>query len=188
MPICFIYNAFETILNFSNIDNKMRNVYWKSYFHIKSGFQYKKLQYLFIWVSEFQTPLLISKFFKISNEYPQHRGVWISDTLIHATKSQMNINSIEVSECRTPLQLVYKLIIMLRVIGVLPWIPEPSRRFNLLFTVEGSGIQGIGVSEIQTFEYLPTQKYNYRYFVAIYCKSVRNSDILVSCFSYYMDI
>jgi hypothetical protein len=24
-----------------------------------------------------------------------------------------------------------------------PWIPEPSRRFNLLFTVEGSGIQGI---------------------------------------------
>jgi hypothetical protein len=23
----FIYNAFETILNFSNIDNKMRNVY-----------------------------------------------------------------------------------------------------------------------------------------------------------------
>jgi hypothetical protein len=25
---------------------------------------------------------------------------------------------------------------------VLPWIPEPSRRFNLLFTVEGSGIQG----------------------------------------------
>jgi hypothetical protein len=23
-----------------------------------------------------------------------------------------------------------------------PWIPEPSRRFNLLFTVEGSGIQG----------------------------------------------
>jgi hypothetical protein len=22
-----------------------------------------------------------------------------------------------------------------------PWIPEPSRRFNLLFTVEGSGIQ-----------------------------------------------
>jgi hypothetical protein len=24
----------------------------------------------------------------------------------------------------------------------LPWIPEPSRRFNLLFTVEGSGIQG----------------------------------------------
>jgi hypothetical protein len=24
----------------------------------------------------------------------------------------------------------------------LPWIPEPSRRFNLLFTVEGSGVQG----------------------------------------------
>jgi hypothetical protein len=24
----------------------------------------------------------------------------------------------------------------------IPWIPEPSRRFNLLFTVEGSGIQG----------------------------------------------
>jgi hypothetical protein len=24
----------------------------------------------------------------------------------------------------------------------LPWIPEPSRHFNLLFTVEGSGIQG----------------------------------------------
>jgi hypothetical protein len=25
----------------------------------------------------------------------------------------------------------------------IPWIPEPSRRFNLLFTVEGSGIQGM---------------------------------------------
>jgi hypothetical protein len=24
----------------------------------------------------------------------------------------------------------------------LPWIPEPSRRFNLLFNTEGSGIQG----------------------------------------------
>jgi hypothetical protein len=24
-----------------------------------------------------------------------------------------------------------------------PWIPEPSRHFNLLFTVEGSGIQGM---------------------------------------------
>jgi hypothetical protein len=28
--------------------------------------------------------------------------------------------------------------------GWVPWIPEPSRRFNLLFTVEGSGIQGTG--------------------------------------------
>jgi hypothetical protein len=27
------------------------------------------------------------------------------------------------------------------------WIPEPSRRFNLLFTVEGSGIQGNGWEE-----------------------------------------
>jgi hypothetical protein len=116
-----------------------------------------------IGVSEFQTPLYMLQNLK-----------WVSIA--------------EVSEFRTALQLVYKLIIMLRVIGVLPWIPEPSRRFNLLFTVEGSGIQGIGVSEIQTFEYVPTQKYNYRYFVAIYCKSVRNSDILVSCFSYYMDI
>ena len=43
---------------------------------------------------------------------------------------------------------------MLRAsVGELPWIPEPStvnnklkRRFNLLFTVEGSGIQGIGES------------------------------------------
>jgi hypothetical protein len=25
---------------------------------------------------------------------------------------------------------------------LLPWIPEPSRRFNLLFTAEGTGIQG----------------------------------------------
>jgi hypothetical protein len=25
----------------------------------------------------------------------------------------------------------------------IPWIPEPSRHFNLLFTVEGSGIQGM---------------------------------------------
>jgi hypothetical protein len=31
-----------------------------------------------------------------------------------------------------------------------PWIPEPSRRFNLLFTVEGSGIQGILRAEIAT--------------------------------------
>jgi hypothetical protein len=54
----------------------------------------------------------------------------------------MNINSIEVSECRTPLQLVYKLIIMLRVIGVLPWIPEPSTVNNKLKRREGSGSTG----------------------------------------------
>jgi hypothetical protein len=28
--------------------------------------------------------------------------------------------------------------------------PEPSRRFNLLFTVEGSGIQGTFMNEFQT--------------------------------------
>ena len=157
MPICFIYNAFETILNFSNIDNKMRNVYWKSYFHIKSGFQYKKLQYLFIWVSEFQTPLLISKCFKISNEYPQHIGV---------------------SEFQTPLYMLQNL----------KWVSIALRYLNVGHPYLIIMLRVIGMSEIQTFEYLPTQKYNYRYLVAIYCKSVRNSDILVSCFSYYMDI
>jgi hypothetical protein len=34
----------------------------------------------------------------------------------------------------------------LSVYNVVPWIPEPSRRCNLLFTVEGSGIQGNNVA------------------------------------------
>jgi hypothetical protein len=62
---------------------------------------------------------------------------------------------------------VNKGCIRLRLRTGVPWISEPSRRFNLLFTVEGSGIQGsTGATHVETDELNRVQLVHFRAFVA----------------------